>query len=121
VDKPWLCLLLPESPKVWFDAQMEFCNWAAWYDHQPPGPRVLHVVGRCEFPTPGYSVELRRREPQGINPRELLLDCIVHAPSGVVPQVITAGGAGYREETDFEYDTVTLLPDGPSISVQDIH
>jgi hypothetical protein len=34
-------------------------DWSAWHDHQPPGPPVLYVRGECEFPTTGYSVELR--------------------------------------------------------------
>ena len=96
-------------------------DWSAWHDHQPPGPPVLHVRGECEFPTAGYSVELRRREPQGINPKDLLLNRIVHEPSGPVAQVVTVVEASYREETDFEYEKVTILPDGVSVSVKDVH
>jgi hypothetical protein len=29
--------------------------------------------------------------------------------------------ARYREETDFEFDTVTILPDGASVRVRDVH
>jgi hypothetical protein len=96
-------------------------EWSAWHDHRPPGPPVLHVRGECDFPTAGYSVELRRREPQGINPKDLLLNRMVQEPSGPVAQVITSVEARYREETDFEYDTVTILPDGVSVSVQEVH
>jgi hypothetical protein len=96
-------------------------DWSAWHDHQPPGPPTLHVRGECEFPTAGFSVELRRHEPQGINPKDLLLDLIVNKPSGLVSQVITVEEVRYDEVTDFEYDTVTILPDGPSIDVQDVH
>lgn len=96
-------------------------NWSAWHDHQPPGPTVLHVSGECEFPSAGYSVELRRREPQGINPKDLLLERIVREPSGPVAQATTVVEAYYQEETDFEYDTVTILPDGPPIPVQEVH
>lgn len=85
-----------------------------------PGPPVLHVRGDCEFPTAGFSVELRRREPQGFNQRDLLLDRIVRKPSGPVAQVITVLEARYREETDFEFDTVTILPDGVSLQVQEV-
>lgn len=94
-------------------------GWSAWHDHQPPGSPVLHVHGECEFPTAGYSVELRRSEPQGINPKDLLLDLIVHEPSGPAAQVITTVEARYREETDFEYDTVTIQG-YPSISVEEV-
>ncbi len=35
-------------------------NWTAWRDHQPrPGP-VVRVQAECTFPTPGFTVELRR-------------------------------------------------------------
>jgi hypothetical protein len=95
-------------------------SWSAWHDHEPPGPPVLHVRGECEFPTAGFSVELRRREPQGFNHRDLLLDRIVRKPSGPVAQVITVVEARYREETDFEFDTVTILPDGVSLQVQEV-
>jgi hypothetical protein len=95
-------------------------GWSAWHDHEPPGPPVLHVRGECEFPTAGFSVELRRHEPQGFNPRDLLLDRIVREPSGPVPQVITVVEARYREETDFEFDTVTILPDGVLLQVQEV-
>jgi hypothetical protein len=96
-------------------------DWSAWHDHQPPGPPVLHVRGECEFPTAGYSVGLRRREPQGINPKDLVLNRIVQEPSGPVAQVVTVVEARYQEETDFEYDTVTILPDGVSVPVRDVH
>lgn len=96
-------------------------DWSALHDHQPPGPPTLHVRGECEFPSAGYAVELRRREPQGINPKALLLDRIVHEPSGPVSQVVTVVEARYKEETDFEYDTVTILPDGMSVPVQEVH
>lgn len=96
-------------------------NWAAWIDLQPPGPATLHVTGECEFPSGGFSVELRRHEPQGFNPRDLLLDKIVTPPSGPVIEVITTVEARYREETAAEFDTVTILPDGPSIEVTQAH
>jgi hypothetical protein len=95
-------------------------GWPAWHDHEPPDPPVLHVRGECEFPTAGFSVELRRRETQGINPRDLLLDRIVHEPSVPVAQAITLVEARYREETDFEFDTVTVLPGGVSVKVQEV-
>jgi hypothetical protein len=87
----------------------------------PPGPKTLRVTGTCTFPTTGYTVQLRRHAPQGINPKDLLLDKIVIPPSGPVAQVITDVEVRYEEITDVEYDTVTILPDGPSVPVQDVH
>jgi hypothetical protein len=34
------------------------------------GPPTLHVTGECEFPSGGFTLELRRHEPQGFNPRD---------------------------------------------------
>jgi hypothetical protein len=99
-----------------------FCHdWTAIHDHQPPGPSVLRVNGTCTFPTAGFSVELVRREPQGINPRDLLLDKIVQPPSGPVAEVVTDVDVEYAEETEFDYQTVTILPDGPQIEVEDVN
>jgi Domain of unknown function (DUF6438) len=72
-------------------------DWAAFHDHMPPGPSVLRVQGTCRFDTAGYSVELRRHEPQGINPRDLLLDRIVTPPDGPVAQVVKSGSACPRQ------------------------
>jgi hypothetical protein len=94
-------------------------EWAAWLDRQPPGPPTLHVAGTCEFPSAGYTVELRRHEPQGINPRDLLLEKVIHAPTGVSAPVLTtvAVPVRYREETSIRYETVTIFPDGVSLPV----
>jgi hypothetical protein len=45
---------------------------------------------------------------------------IVHEPSGPVAQVETTVEVSYQEETDFEYDTVTILPDGPTVPVKEV-
>jgi hypothetical protein len=96
-------------------------DWHAAHDHQPLGLAVLRVIGTCQFDTAGWSVELRRHEPQGIDPRDLLLDRVVHEPQGLVAEVITDIEVRYEEPTDFEYQTVTILPDGVSIPVEDVH
>ncbi len=96
-------------------------DWYASHDHMPPGPATLRVTGICTFPSTGYSVQLFRHEPQGINPRDLLLDKIVIAPTDIVGPAITDVEVRYEEITDFEYDTVTILPDGPSIPVEEVH
>lgn len=101
----------------------ECSGWYASHDHMPPGPATLRVTGECRFRTTGYRVTLRRREPQGINPKDLLLELIVEEPppGSIVGQGFTTMEARYEEETDFEYDTVTILPDGVTVSVEDVH
>lgn len=53
-----------------------------------------------------------------MNPKELLLDRVVSEPDGPAAAVITVKQASYCEDTDFEYDMVTVLPDGVSVRVQ---
>jgi hypothetical protein len=95
-------------------------HWTAVHDREPPSPAVLRVRGRCRFPIAGFSVELRRHEPQGSNPRDLLLDRIGHPPEGFPPpgMVVDVVDVDYQEETEAEFDTVTILPDGVSVPVQ---
>ncbi len=92
-------------------------HWAAWINRMPPGPAILHVAGECEFPSGGFAVELRRHEPQGFNPKILLLDMIVIPPDGPAPAAITTVEVRYREETTAGFDFVTILPGGPTIHV----
>lgn len=98
-------------------------GWEAIHHQELPGPGVLEVSGTCTFPTTGYSVTLRPREPQGTNPKDLLLDLEVQAPSpdAIVGFGFTTVQAHYREE-DLEsaYDTVTILPGGATVEVQQI-
>jgi len=92
-------------------------DWSAFVNRQPPGPAKLIVTGTCEFRSGGFTVELRRRVPQGINPRNLLLDKIVTPPSGPSTDAITQVEVRYEEETTAGFDSVTILPDGPTIQV----
>ena len=96
-------------------------DWSAVHDHQPPGPPVLRVHGTCTFETAGFSVELRRVVPQGINPKDLMLERVVTPPTGVVAQVVTDVEVDYSEETTAGFDTVTIQPEGLSIAVQVVH
>ncbi|MDR7276585.1 hypothetical protein [Catenuloplanes atrovinosus] len=95
-------------------------EWTAFFNRQPPGPFTLRVTGRLQLPTPGYTVTLTRTEPQGINPRDLLLDLTIEPPKGPVAQVVTEVEVVYKEQTDTGYDTVTIQPNGPSIKVEEI-
>jgi hypothetical protein len=101
-------------------SQGECRDFSAFVDRQPPGPATLNVTGVCRFPTAGFSVELRRRVPQGFNPRDLLLDKIVTAPSAAAAEVITEVEVRYREETEDGFDSVTILPDIGSIPVEEV-
>jgi hypothetical protein len=93
------------------------CRFVAVHDREPPGPAKLWVAATCTFGSPGFVVELCRHEPQGINPRDLLLDLTIIPPDGVEPQVVTTVDVRYEEQTEAELDTVTILPDGISVPV----
>jgi hypothetical protein len=59
---------------------------------------------------------LRRHNPQGINPADLLLELVVYRSP------FPPGPATYEEriidvEPDAGYTSVTILPDGPSLRV----
>ena len=57
-------------------------EWRAWYTDKSEAGAVLHVSGRCKFPSPGFSVLLEPLPLQGINPHILLLQRRVSSPIG---------------------------------------
>ncbi len=84
------------------------------------GPGLLRVDGECTLASTGYTVALARHDPPGINPQDLLLDLVVMPPppGTVVAPVLTTYPVAYEEETSARLETVTILPDGPSVPVQ---
>lgn len=96
-------------------------NWSAVHDFMPPRPARLRVRGECTFPTPGFKVTLRKKEPQGINPTILILEKIVVSPTGLEPQVVTTIPVGYEETTDQHLSEVVILPDDTKIAVEEVH
>ncbi len=101
------------------------CNgldaWEAFHDRMPGKTPTLRVKGTCRCPTPGYTLELRRHERQGTNPKDLLMKLVETKPTGPEPEVITDTIAEYTDETDFEYVTVSIVPGGPAgIPVRDV-
>jgi hypothetical protein len=95
-------------------------GWAAIHDFMPPQPPRLRVTGKCRFPTHGYKVTLKEAVPQGINPFILLLRKTVTPPKGPViltPQTIDVR---FEKKTSTRYTSVTILPDGITIKVQNV-
>jgi hypothetical protein len=88
-------------------------DWKAGYMNG-----TLMVRGWCTFPSSGWSMELRHAEPQGANPKDLLLERVVALQEGIQADVIRVIEVEYDEKTDAEYDTVTILPDGPTVEVE---
>jgi hypothetical protein len=95
-------------------------DWEAIHDRMPKSEPTLRVTGECMMPTPGYDCGLRVREPQGINPRDLLLELIVVEPNDTRPAVITPCTINFELKTSAEYDTVSIIDVEPSIPVQEV-
>lgn len=96
-------------------------NWKASQDRMPPTVAPVRVIGECAFPTPGYRVDLRRKGPQGINPRILLLEYVVHEPTDVVPDVITTEQVEYTDDSNNEYDQVHIVNKDVLLDVEVYH
>jgi hypothetical protein len=96
-------------------------NWIALHRRERGSAPLLFVSGKCDIPAP--LTVLKRRPLQGPNSKNLLLDRGVNHV-----ELVAGSGAGgtravlvnYSEETDEEYDTVTILPDDVSIPVKDV-
>ncbi len=78
----------------------------------------LKVHGECTFPTPGFKVHLKKKEPQGINPAILLLEKTVVKPTGIEPQHVVTIAVKFEEHTTAHYHEVQILPDGTMIKVK---
>ena len=89
-----------------------------WRALQPHGSGKIMVRGWCTYPSSAFSMELRRKESQGPNPADLLLERIESVAEGYHAGAIRAIEAEYVEETETEYDTVTILPDEVTIEVE---
>lgn len=93
---------------------MDFCGeWTAFHDRMPGKDPTLRVNGTCCFTTSGWSAELRDHDgPQGINPRILMVDLVVTAPTEVVATVLTEEPARWEQVTAADYDQVHILVTG---------
>jgi hypothetical protein len=70
------------------------------------------------MPTPEHKCSLVLHEPQGINPRDLLLRMIVTPPSEPIPQVVTSCSVDFELETSTEYETVSIVNVAHGIPVE---
>jgi hypothetical protein len=86
---------------------------------QRPGEREQLVVSAVCAVRGGERLELRRDEPQGINPADLLLELVVYRgpfPEGPASRDVRIS----HVEFDAGYKTVTVLPDGPTLPVEQL-
>lgn len=94
--------------------------WEAWLDRQPLGTPLRQVRGACEFPSAGDAVAWRRHAPQGLTPNVLRLDTRMRAPTERSAMVRTTVPVRSREQTAVGSETVTILPDGISLTVREV-
>lgn len=93
-------------------------DWSAWHDCMRGKPPTLYVVGLCTFPTPGYTVVLKKAFPPGTNPAILILDRVVTPPMGPQPDRVDLVDVRFAERTTVEYDQVYIRPDDVLLGVQ---
>jgi hypothetical protein len=99
-------------------------HWKAWQDRQPgTADLTLHVTGKCELPTAGYTVELVpvQTKKQELHPQIFGLKRVVHKPEGMVAQVITEVPVDYSAETKTDYTEVRIHPDRARVRVKKMH
>jgi hypothetical protein len=89
-------------------------DWRAWLDRMPGKEFTLHVEATIVVPTTGYAVDLREHGAQGTNPRDLVLELLVEAPSGGATDVETELPATFSKPNASAYTTVSVVPDGPT-------
>jgi hypothetical protein len=85
----------------------------------PPGPARMHVYGRCS--RSDARLALKRHEPQGINPYELILELVQEGDKRLSHE------ASYRlvefrepfQGMECGYRTMLILPDRIQLAVQD--
>ena len=78
----------------------------------------LNVDGRFAFPTQGYQVVIKKKEPQGVNPAILVLEKTVFAPAGTEPSNGVAMLVSFEEQANSQYREVEILPDRIRIEVK---
>jgi hypothetical protein len=100
-----------EDPDDAIDGLVRPFEWTSSY-HQGKDGLELVVEGIATAPTTEWTAELVRAEPQGINPRALLLRLTVHRPPDdvVVIEVLTELSVSYSEpvESEDQYDEVNI-------------
>ena len=85
-------------------------HWYAWLDLTPPTPDHLRVTGEVFVANPGVEARLVPHEPQGINPRILMLDLLLCQKPGIWPQHFVWTRAKFkRTGRNLRYDQVDIL------------
>lgn len=93
-------------------------DWKAWENRMPGGKPSLHVLGQVLAPTPCYQVGLKPAQPQGINPKQLILDVSLTPLPVPCIDVLTWLEARYDQDPyDGQYDEVAIRCGGEIYAV----
>jgi len=95
-------------------------DWYAYLNIMPGTRPTLRVGATCTARTTGYRFALARQNTQGINPKDLLLHLVIEVPTPgtTVEDVVTEYHVQYVEHTDMRYDSVSIVPGGPTLEVK---
>jgi hypothetical protein len=80
---------------------------------------MLHVTADCQLPTPGHKVELVPATDKGGDKTVLVLNEVIHAPEGMVAQVITPYKLRYRSRLRRNHSDVLIRPSGTKVHIED--
>ena len=94
-------------------------DWKAWRTGSASHGSTLYVTAACKLPTPGHKVELVPAVDQGNDKTVLVLNELIHAPGGLVAQVITPYKLRYRGKLRPNYSDVLILPSGTKVHIED--
>jgi hypothetical protein len=75
-------------------------TWFAWENRQPVGPTRLHVGGEVETPSAHRIPKLTRANPQGINPKILILNLTIEDSGKGGVELVDYRPAYYEEPTE---------------------
>jgi hypothetical protein len=95
-------------------------DWHAWINRMSPGPASFHVIGTVTMPNPGYEVRLVEAAPQGINPKDLILDLVIRKLPGIWPQYVAAIPVRFDQTPiKVDYDSVLVrISNGTSVPIK---
>lgn len=92
----------------------------AWNDLQPPLPDYFYITGEVYVSNLGVDPMLVPAEPQGINPKILLLDLYLCQKSGFWPQVFVWKPMRYEKKISDGYEQVVVRCEGEDIATIDV-
>jgi hypothetical protein len=90
-------------------------------NRQPLGPPSFYVIATVQVPSPGYTANLKKAVPQGINPTILILKVATKKKAGIWPPVVTDVEARYdikNYKGKFKQVTVLYGKQSKTVKVQ---